>query len=634
MDTPDPPPAVSLQQIETPARRVARPDPDGCFVLGDGAGSWVHGAESRVAEAIEAATDLSDMSDELAELGSSWPAIADCGRERGHLLRGLELHPGMRVLEVGAGCGGVSRFLAERCGTVDALEPNPARARLAARRLADLPGARVIVGEAQDLPDEPAYDLVVLVGVLEYIGGAHGIDERIGFVKRLLRLLLPGGHVVCAIENRLGVAYFAGQPDDHSGLLFQGPEDHPRAGTARTFSRTELESLFSEAGLHPTTLGVFPDYRFARMVFAPGLLDTPARGLAWRVPQFPSPRHPSYPAASILDERRLWRSLVEDGTGAHSANSFLVVAGGDGEQTLWPAEQLAEYYSVGRRRRFAVASRVVHDEGEIVIERRHLAPDAGGPPTQLLHRATAQPFQDGNSLIEVLAEAPEEERGFWLRRYRDFVRRECRDATDGTPFDTCPANVIVVAGELVCVDTELAHPDYTADDVLARGLFLAAAELAERTVAERWPCETRRELLEHLVALAECGFELDVDDVIERQAELVAEIFGGEIGTDAWWRSHEAVSSAARDELSRPLAANLFGARDAGPGLHAAAAEAERLRALLAVADDERDAALGRLEGAHAGLDAVQGSLSWRLTVPLRAIKRRLHGAMMRVRRR
>ena len=91
---------------------------------------------------------------------------------------------------------------------------------------------------------------------------------RVAFLRSVAQRLVPGGQVACAIENRLGVGYLAGGPDDHSGLLFQGIEDHPRPSTARTFSRTELEALFAAAGLHPETLGVFPDYRFPRLVFA------------------------------------------------------------------------------------------------------------------------------------------------------------------------------------------------------------------------------------------------------------------------------------------------------------------------------------------------------------------------------
>jgi SAM-dependent methyltransferase len=626
----------------------------GPIVLGASEIGWHHGGEDTLEMALDVASDLSDMSDELADRGSSWPATADSARERGHLLRALDLTKDMRVLEVGAGCGGVSRFLAERCGALDALEPNPDRARLAAMRLGELEHARVLVGEVDHLPPGESYDLIVLVGVLEYVGGWRSTAERIDFLGRLAERLRPGGHLVCAIENRLGVCYLAGHPDDHSGLLFQGPEDHPWPNPSRTFSRRELESLFVAAGLLPTTLGVFPDYRFPRMVFSSALLESDAIPLAWRVPAFPSPPHGSHPRAAIMDERRIWRSFVTNGLGMEFANSFLVVAGRDDMQTLWPEDQLAAFYSsAGRRRRFSTETKVKKVAHGVVLERRPLG-STTGRASALVQRCATEPYLTGDSLIELLAEADDNELCVWLKKYREFLGQQIAASTGAMPFDIWPGNVIVVGGALVVVDTELAIEGVSEADVLWRSLLLTAFELSSRTFAARWGVATVGELVSQLARAAGIEGEIEVERGVRLQAELMAEIFGGDPGSEAWRLAYNDSLRANTQYLARTVTENVFDARDAGAGLRAglenATTELEALRVregadrkrvellgaelgaerrrvieLLAqqgVATGDRERMSEQLARAEDALARTVGSRSWRYTTVARAAGR------------
>ena len=572
----------------------------------DSPSRWQHGGEEHTAQALEAAHDLSDMSDELAELGAGGPAAFDTARERGHVLRALDLRPGLRVLEVGAGCGAVTRSLAERCGAVDALEPNPVRAGLAERRLEAL--ASVRVGEIADLPEDATYDLIVLVGVLEYVGGWRDHDARVRFLRELATRLRPAGHIACAIENRLGVRYFAGHPDDHSAILFQGPENHPRPYPARTYARRELEALFTAAGLLPATFGVFPDYRLPRLVFSPALLASPAAPLAWRVPRFPTPPHPNFESAAVMDEYRLWEGFVRNGIGMDFANSFLVLAGRDAPQTLWPPDLLAAFYSAGRRRRFATESRVVAAPAGIELRRSPLGEDRGG---DLVQRCGVEPYRDGTALIELLAEADDEELAGWLRRYRAQLETELAAAGADVPFDHWPGNVLAVGDELVPVDTEFTLWGMDPALVIWRGLLLTAVELAERSVPGRWDSTTPAELIGELARAAGIEAPVPLAETIALQAELVAEIFGGD--------RDEEIATLSK-ALEQPLASNVHARRDAGPGLNARLAELERaLRDRTEMLEAERR----ERERLAAKLATIERSKSWRLTAPLRAARRR-----------
>ena len=81
--------------------------------------------------------------------------------------------------------------------------------------------------------------IVCLIGVVEY--GASYIPSKTpyeDFLKIMLRHVKKSGHLMIAIENKLGLKYFAGCKEDHLGTWFSGLEGYPDGGSARTFSRT------------------------------------------------------------------------------------------------------------------------------------------------------------------------------------------------------------------------------------------------------------------------------------------------------------------------------------------------------------------------------------------------------------
>ncbi len=300
-------------RTETPLRQSASEKVDGCWMLSDAEVDYLDGSEERLLEILQGAEDLSSLSDELEQSAIGWPERYSLSRTRANILRSLNLTREQTVLEVGSGCGPITRYLGETCGTVDAIEPVRARARAGRERTRDLPNVDVYIGSISDIPAEPAYDVIVIVGVLEYIGGGDSQDKPyVDFLSHLRSLLRPGGQIVCAIENRLGVKYLAGAPEDHTNRVFDGIEGYPRGGRARTFSRTELASLFASSSLDPSFYGAFPDYKMTRAVFSDALLLAPDwQSLGWVIPWFPSPDWLD-PRPHLADERRLWRSLVED----------------------------------------------------------------------------------------------------------------------------------------------------------------------------------------------------------------------------------------------------------------------------------------------------------------------------------
>lgn len=138
----------------------------------------------------------------------------------------LDLSSQSRVLDVGAGMGTNSHALALHYREVVALEPVLERVRFMQRRFAQerLSNIRIVRSSIWALPFEPAsFDLAVMNGVLEWVpegqpGDPGELQEKA--LKRICRLLRPGGYVYIGIENRMVIPYFIGYPDPHCGIPF------------------------------------------------------------------------------------------------------------------------------------------------------------------------------------------------------------------------------------------------------------------------------------------------------------------------------------------------------------------------------------------------------------------------------
>jgi SAM-dependent methyltransferase len=616
-------------------RALDAPKTDGCAILTTKTISYSDGAEERVFDLIRGAADLSSTSDELAAQATSWAERYHLATSRANLLRPFELQDDAVVLEVGAGCGAITRYLGERCGSVDALEPVLSRARAARARVRDLSNVEVFVGSLDDLPPVPSYDLVVVVGVLEYVGeGSADLEPQRSFLRQIESVLRPGGSLLLAIENKLGAKYLAGAGEDHTGRVYDSVEDYPSGTIARTFSRSELSDLLESAGLAPSFYGAFPDYKLPRAILSDALFAS-APPLAWRIPQFPSPDRVGRWSRAV-NEERLWRALVQDGVGQNFGNSFVVIAqkasrSVEGDD-LWPNGQLAAFYQPDRRAVYSTQTLVCESEGATVFRRsplRSVPPDTRPSPEGL--QDPERVYQEnalvpGTDLLEVLESANDDRLGSYLRRWVAIAESEAAERGGYDP-DLLPHNLVETAdGTLEVIDREWRPSVSSRDEFLARGVLITAWKLVCRTPPRRWPCDTFREaavFMGAMVGLDPSGEWLTA--AVQREAEFEAEVLI-ETGWDLKGATQlEAVRRNLEETLAMPLSWLPLGSRD-----HERLTEAlENNENLLVMhkqlADthkqfvEQMTAENERLRGE---LDAMKASGSWRLTEPVRTVSK------------
>jgi 2-polyprenyl-3-methyl-5-hydroxy-6-metoxy-1,4-benzoquinol methylase len=196
--------------------------------------------------------------------------------------------PGARVLDIGAGWGQIALPLAQTA-QVCALEPTPERLRfIAAAARQDGLDTRMWFVQADFLEVEFAepFDLVTCIGVLEWVPkfAPHLAprDAQRLFLSRARTALRAGGQFVIGIENRLGLKYLLGAPDDHIDAPHIAVYDETladrkwreRSGQplrCLTHTRAEYEVLLREAGFGAIRIwSAFPDYKLPEVIVAAG----------------------------------------------------------------------------------------------------------------------------------------------------------------------------------------------------------------------------------------------------------------------------------------------------------------------------------------------------------------------------
>ncbi|HEX5353521.1 MAG TPA: glycosyltransferase [Rhodanobacteraceae bacterium] len=461
--------------------------------------------EERIYRIVADARDKSVYSGELVGKINDWPSEYHFSPRRANLIRLLALDAQHSVLELGCGCGAVTKALAETGCRVSAIEGSPRRARVAAARVREHDRARVYHSNFQDVAMEPVHDLVTLIGVLEY--SPVYLDAEDPFVAGLeiaMSALKPGGTLLLAIENRMGLKYFAGISEDHFNQPYYGIEGRYGKKETTTYGRVGLERKLRAAGFGGVSFYFpFPDYKLPEAVIAERALehsgfraDDLLHGMEHR--DYCGPGKASFNLDMAL------QSVHEEGLLGAMANSFLVLATREGPPALVEPALLAQKYTDIRRPGLNVVTSFIEDGQGINVVKTPIG-TSPQPSMAVEHVFTSERYQAGRNLHTLLKRAAIAGRGedvrALLRRWAGILQ-EAADTDGELPgewMDAIPSNLIVHEdGSASLIDREWRMPHPVAVSLpFYRGLQLLLADSAFRplfpkgdaTVGARWMCE-------------------------------------------------------------------------------------------------------------------------------------------------
>lgn len=252
----------------------------------------------------------------------NWPVLYHFSHVRENIIEWLPMTGQEQVLEIGAGLGAITGVLTRKAAHVTCVDLSRKRSMINAYRHRDCDNLTMMVGNFQDIEEnlEQKFDLITLIGVFEYAQfSIQSENPFVDYLARIRRHLKPGGRLVIAIENRLGLKYWAGATEDHTGAYFEGIEGYPTTDYVRTFSKPELERVMRDAGFEEFVFYYpYPDYKLPERIYSDEYL--PKKGELNRNRQ-----NYDRERIQIFREELAYDSLIESGLFPLYSNSFLVV---------------------------------------------------------------------------------------------------------------------------------------------------------------------------------------------------------------------------------------------------------------------------------------------------------------------
>lgn len=287
-----------------------------------------------------------------------WPVVYHLSHLRQNILNWFPFKENSSILEIGAGCGALTGMLCERASRVVAVELTKRRAEVNFYRHQHYENLEIVVCDIQHIPEPWKFDYVVVNGVMEYAAYMfQGDNPYKDFLKLVKSHLAPDGKLLLSIENRLGLKYFSGAREDHTGEFFSGINGYCDGENVRTFSKVELDELVQQSGLHVIKYYYpYPDYKFPVDIFTDETVNT----------IFPS--SPDFPLdltrAKLFEEREVYKSFMKLGLMGNFSNSFLVEIA---LHSNMPAADVSyAKISANRKKTYQIATVVNKDRSQVL----------------------------------------------------------------------------------------------------------------------------------------------------------------------------------------------------------------------------------------------------------------------------
>jgi len=303
----------------------------------------------------------------IIEERAEWPILYHLSSQRENIVDWIPFTKRDKVLEIGSGCGAITGALSRKAGSVTCVELSKKRSLINAYRNMDCENVTIHVGNFKDIePTLPCdFDYICLIGVFEYGQSYMGTDNPYeDFLRIMQRHLSERGRLLIAIENKLGMKYFAGCREDHLGSYFSGIENYADGGGVRTFTRHGLEKVFKNCGVEQYHFYYpYPDYKLMTTLYSDVYL--PGKGeLCNNMRNFDRDR------MLLFNEKNAFDGVIEDNYFSVFSNSYMAVIGDKFDVKY-------ARYSNDRASKYAIRTEILRDsDGKICVRKYPLTPDA------------------------------------------------------------------------------------------------------------------------------------------------------------------------------------------------------------------------------------------------------------------
>lgn len=258
--------------------------------------------------------------DEVFEKDIRWPVFYHLTPIRKNILNWYPFEKDSSVLEIGAGMGAITGVLCEKCKEVVSVELSKNRATSIAVRNKDKNNLQIIVGNLNDVDFKgKKFDYITLIGVFEYAAlYTNTQNPYIDFLNNIKKLLKPNGKILIAIENKFGMKYWLGAPEDHTNKKYDGITGYENKEFVQTFGKVEIKNILKECGLKNMKFYYpLPDYKLPSLIFSDEYLPT-TETIEKYIPYY-------YEGTKVeFDEIKAYKEVIKNSMFDFFANSFFI----------------------------------------------------------------------------------------------------------------------------------------------------------------------------------------------------------------------------------------------------------------------------------------------------------------------
>ncbi len=299
---------------------------------------------------------------EALHSSSEWPVLYHLSGIRENLLEWYPFSENCRVLEVGSGCGALTGLLSRKAEEVTCIELSEKRSLINAYRNQQCSNVKIMLGNFQDIEIEGKYDYITLIGVWEYAGlYVESKAPYLDMLERIKKYLTEDGKIIIAIENKMGLKYWNGAAEDHTGKFYSGINDYIDDKNVRTFSRPEIEVLLKKVGISKYKFYYpMPDYKLPETIYSDDMLPSPGAERNYGK-EYSTCRIYNFYDDVVSDQ------ICNDEMFPYFANSFLIVTG---EENI---HKYYEKYSRLRKEKFQIRTEVFNRNNKKYTKKRALS---------------------------------------------------------------------------------------------------------------------------------------------------------------------------------------------------------------------------------------------------------------------
>lgn len=296
---------------------------------------------------------------------NQWPILYHLSNIRENLLDWYPFEEKADILEVGSGCGAITGLLSRKANSVTCIELSEKRSMINAYKNKDCENVTIMLGNFQDIQLERKFDYVTLIGVWEYAGlyvsGINPYEEMLQMIKQFLK---EDGKIIVAIENKMGMKYFNGAREDHTGKFYGSINDYIGDKNVRTFSKPEIINILERVGIDKYCFYYpMPDYKIPDSVYSESLSPKPGN-IRYYGQEYSMSRIYNFYDATAFDQ------VCADGIFSYFANSFLFVCGENEEKCIYAK------YSRERKPEFRICTIISEHNGKRFVEKKALSEEA------------------------------------------------------------------------------------------------------------------------------------------------------------------------------------------------------------------------------------------------------------------